>query len=111
MKKPINIFYKDLIYPIYNRDKICPKLSKQTPMRKKCTLDRALTDSYRDFLISPDIPLTNPDDAIGNEPQQFRVLAIERRYGMTSVLIKYPDNTSLSKLLLNPIERNPLKIW
>lgn len=70
MKKPINIFYKDLIYPIYNRDKICPKMSvKQTPMRKKCTLDRNLIDSYRDFLINPDVPLTNPDDAIGNESQ------------------------------------------
>ena len=30
---------------------------------------------------------------------------------MTSLIINYPDNKSFSKVLLNPSEPTPLKIW
>ena len=100
----VNVYYKDAQYPLHNINKVCPPPHWISPVRNGVKLDHCLVKTYRDFLINFNKSYAPAAECEEQDSIETRVLAIERRYGMTSLIVEDPDNKkSCLKVLLNPI--------
>lgn len=98
------MFFKDALYPLHDIKRVCPAphySSGGQQVRKGVTLAEPLNKTYRNFLINWETSYKQEET---KEALETRVIAIERRFGMTSLLVKDPaDKKKVMKILLNPI--------